>query len=163
MSLIETAAGIVGADRVLTGAEADPWRRDWTGTYPSDPLAVVRPGSTAEVAALVRAARDAGTAIVPVSGNTGLTGAAQADGALVVSLDRMARIREIRSEARLATVEAGVILSQLHDAAEAELKRIGHELRPLDLVKRLLRDPCIGDRGGFYHLRFEHLVREHGL
>jgi FAD/FMN-containing dehydrogenase len=96
------------------------WSRDWTGVYTWDPLAVVRPGSTAEVSAILRLANETGTKIVPVSGNTGLAGGTRADGAIMLSLDRMNRIREIRATARIAIVEAGVILSSLHDAVDAE-------------------------------------------
>jgi FAD/FMN-containing dehydrogenase len=80
---------------------------------------VVRPGSTAEVAAVMRIAHAAGIPVVPLSGNTGLTGGGRADGALVLSLDRLNRIRAIRPEGRVAIVEAGVILAALHEAAAA--------------------------------------------
>ena len=119
MTLLARLSDAIGPAHVLTGADADPWRRDWTGRYASAPLAVLRPGSTAEVAAVMAIAHATRTPVVPVSGNTGLNGGTQADGALVLSLDRMNRIRAIRPEARVAVVEAGVILTALHDAAAA--------------------------------------------
>lgn len=116
--MIEKLQAVVGAANVMTGADRARWMKEWTGYFPSDPIAVVRPGSTAEVAAIVRLANDTGTPVVPVSGNTGLAGGAQANGAIALSLDRMNRIREIRAAARTAIVEAGVVLSDLHKAAE---------------------------------------------
>jgi FAD/FMN-containing dehydrogenase len=118
MPLLETLTGIVGAFHVLTGSDAARYSKDATGKYLSSPLAVVRPGSTAEVAAVLKASQAAGVAVVPVSGNTGVVGGTMNDGALMLSLERMNRIREIRPAARLAVVEAGVILASLHAAAE---------------------------------------------
>jgi len=112
-------AALLGAANVLTGDDAARYGRDWTGQYISSPRAVLRPGSTTEVAAILREANAQGIPIVPVSGNTGLTGGAMAEGAVMVSLERMNRIASIKRDARIARVEAGVILSDLHAAAEA--------------------------------------------
>lgn len=120
MDVIDRLAEAIGRKNVLTGADAAPYGRDWTGRYVSTPLAVLRPGTTEEVAACVRLAAAAGVPVVPVSGNTGLNGGAYAEGQLMLALDRMTAIRQINPAARIAVVEAGVILSQLHDAAEAE-------------------------------------------
>jgi FAD/FMN-containing dehydrogenases len=103
---------------VLTGADALPYGRDWVGKYETAPLVVVRPGTTGEVSAILALCHETETPVVPMGGNTGLTGATAAEGALVLSLDRMQTIRKIRPEARIAVVEAGVILQDLHDAAE---------------------------------------------
>ena len=72
----------------------------------------------AEVAAVVKLANDKNTAVVPVSGNTNLAAAATAEGAVMISLERMNAIREIRPEAKLAIVEAGVVLATLREAVE---------------------------------------------
>lgn len=114
---LQMLASVVGPGRVLTGPDCARWATDWTGKFNAQPLAVVRPGSTAEVAGILRLAHEGGVAVVPVSGHTGLTGGGAAEGALVLSLDRMSRITEINPTARTATVEAGVILSRLHEAA----------------------------------------------
>jgi FAD/FMN-containing dehydrogenase len=119
MDLLERIARVVGPANLLRGAETDRWQQDWTGTYPSTPLAVVRPGSTAEVSAVMAIAHETGTPVVPAAGLTGLVGGTQAEGMLVLSVDRLNRIRDIRPAGRLAIVEAGVILSSLHAAAEA--------------------------------------------
>ncbi|MFT6224711.1 MAG: FAD/FMN-containing dehydrogenase, partial [Paracoccaceae bacterium] len=118
-TIIETLTAIVGPAHVLTGTDTDRFARDWTGTWVGAPCAVVRPANTAEVAACVTAAAKAGIAIVPVAGNTGLAGGTHAPGALMISVERMNRIIEIRPEARIAVVEAGVVLSRLHEAASA--------------------------------------------
>lgn len=118
MNIVKQLSAIVGEDNVMCGADAAPYGRDWTGKYISDPLAVVRPSSAEEVSELVKTCASAGVPVVPVSGNTGLTGGTHADGAVMISLARMNKIREIRPDARIAIVEAGVILSNLHDAVE---------------------------------------------
>lgn len=115
----EALQAIVGAGNVLTGADCAPWSRDWMGKYRFQPLAVVRPADTDEVAALVRWANETGTPVVPVAGNTGLNGGTNADGALMISMERLNRVRAIRPDARVIIAEAGVILSDLHDAAAA--------------------------------------------
>jgi FAD/FMN-containing dehydrogenase len=120
MTLLSDLSAAIGAAHVATGPDADRWRHDWTGKYPAAPLAVARPGTTAEVAQVIRIAARHGTPVVPVSGLTGITGGAFTDGGLMVSTDRLNRIREINPAARLAVVEAGVVLSRLHDAADAQ-------------------------------------------
>ena len=117
-ALLDRLRDALGGAHVLTGADAAPYGRDWTGTRVSTPLAVIRPGSTADVAAALRLASEARVAVVPVSGNTGLTGGGQGEGALMVSLERMAAIREIREGDRVAVVEAGVVVQSLQDAVE---------------------------------------------
>lgn len=119
MAILDDLAAAIGADYVLTGEATAKWRADWTGDYVIAPLAVLRPGSTADVAAVLRIANDAGVPVVPVSGNTGLTGATSNEGALMLSVDRLNEIRKVDPEARSVIVGAGVVLSQIHDAAAA--------------------------------------------
>jgi FAD/FMN-containing dehydrogenase len=120
MTLIAELTQALGAAHVLTGADRAGHTSDWTGSYTADPVAVVRPANTAEVAACVRIAAKYAVPVVPVSGRTGLVGGAMTRGGLMISVERMNRIREIRPQARIAVVEAGVILDSLHAAAEAE-------------------------------------------
>ncbi len=110
---------LLGEAHVLTGEATAPWRRDWTGKWRADPLAVVRPVDTAQVVETVKLAARHGLAIVPVGGNTGLVGGTANTGALMIALDRMTAIRDIRPEAGIAIVEGGAILSEIHAAAEA--------------------------------------------
>ncbi len=109
---------LLGAAHVLTGADTDRFSRDWTGKWRAEPLAVIRPASTAEVSDCVRLAARHGLSVVPVGGNTGLVGGTANRGALMISLERMAAIRDIRPEAGIAIVEAGAILSDIHDAVQ---------------------------------------------
>ena len=118
MTLLSDLRDLIGVQYVLTGDDMAKWQSDWTGKYASTPIAVVRPANTAEVSGILRLANAAGTPVVPVSGNTGLVGGAYADGMLKLSLDRMNAIREIRPQGRVAVVEAGVILANIHTATE---------------------------------------------
>jgi FAD/FMN-containing dehydrogenase len=118
--MLEQLKQIVGAPYVLTGEDTAKWSRDWIGKYQSTPLAVVRPADTAEVSAVVKLANQTGTPVVPISGNTGLAGGGSADGSIMLSLDRMNAIREVRASSRIAIVEAGAILADVHNAAEEQ-------------------------------------------
>ena len=117
MSLIADLTALLGSAHVLTGADTARYASDWMGTYHGSPVAVARPGSTAEVAETVKCAARHGVPVIAISGNTGLTGATYTQGGLLLSTERLNRIRDIRPDARIAIVEAGVILSRLHDAA----------------------------------------------
>ena len=116
-AVIDRLTKVAGPENVVSGKDMITWSQDWSGMKHWSPLAVVRPRSTSEIAEVVKLANRTGTPIVPISGNTGLTGGTQADGSIMLSLDRMSAIREIRPQGRVAIVEAGVILSRLHDAA----------------------------------------------
>lgn len=120
MQLLEELAAICGAGHVLTGADMARYATDWMRHYHGAPVAVVRPASTAEVSACVRAAAARAVPVVPVGGNTGLVGGTMTKGGLIIALDRMNRIRELRPEARLVIAEAGVILQSIHDAVEPQ-------------------------------------------
>ncbi len=118
-TLLDTLRDVLGAAYVLTGPAGEPFARDWTGAIQSQPLAVLRPANTKEVSEALRIAHQLEVPVVPVSGRTGLTKGTRADGQLLLSLDRLSAIREIRPKGRIAIVEAGVILSQLHEAVDA--------------------------------------------
>jgi FAD/FMN-containing dehydrogenase len=120
MGLIEDLGVAIGPTQVLTGADMARYARDWMGRYAGSPVAVVRPGSTAEVSACVKVAAAHGLPVVPISGNTGLVGGTMTRGGLMISLERMNRIRAVKRDARLVVADAGVILSRLHEVAEAE-------------------------------------------
>ena len=85
------------------------------------PSAVVRPGSTAEVAAVVAACRATGAGIVPQGGNTGYCGGATPDASgtqVVISLERLNRIVDVDPIGAAMTVEAGTVLADCQAAAE---------------------------------------------
>ena len=118
---IEQLIAIVGGAQVLT-AEADmaPHLTDWRGRYHGAARCVVRPGSTEEVAAVVRACAAAGVAIVPQGGNTGHVGGGIPDAsgdAVLLSLSRLNRIRAIDPDNNTLTVEAGCVLQAVQEAA----------------------------------------------
>ena len=117
--MIEELANIVGAANVLTGSDTAKWQNDWMKTYTADPIAVVKPKTTEEVAAVVALANETETPVVPVGGNTGLTGATSGKGILMISMERMNNVLEIDPSGRTMTVEAGVVLSKMHDEADA--------------------------------------------
>ncbi len=116
--LLDHLAAICGAANVLSGPDAAPFGQEPTGQYRWTPRAVVRPGSTADVSAVMRVLQAASVPVVPLGGGSGLTGATAAEGAVMLSLTRLNRIRAINPQARTATVEAGVVLQSLHEALE---------------------------------------------
>ena len=116
MSLIEELKKVLGDQNVLTGTDKERYSSDWLGQYRFEPLCVVRPASTEEVSEVVRLASRLGVSIVPVGGNTGLNGGTHSDKSISISMERMNNIHEIRSSSKIALVEAGVILTTLHQA-----------------------------------------------
>jgi FAD/FMN-containing dehydrogenase len=122
MSVLSELQAILGADQVLTGEAAVPFLVDWRGRYRGQALAVVRPGSTEDVAAVVRLCVKHSVPIVPQGGNTGLCGGATPDQggqAVVISLARMNKVRSIDRDNDTMTVEAGCVLQSLQEAARA--------------------------------------------
>jgi FAD/FMN-containing dehydrogenase len=112
---------VVGSANVLTGDDAVPYLTDWRRYTTGSALAVVRPETTEEVAAVVRCCAKADWPIVPQGGNTGQVAAATPDKsgrAVVISLQRMRRIRAIDTDNDTMTVEAGCILQELQQAAQ---------------------------------------------
>lgn len=118
MTLLTQLREIVGASHVLIEADTAKYDHDWTGKYKATPIAVIRPASTQEVSEVVKACAAAKTAIVPVSGNTSLAGGTYAKDAVMISMERLNDIREIRPDARIAIVGAGAVLSSIHEAAD---------------------------------------------
>src|ERR671912_1793797 len=120
-TVLARVAAAVGPAHVLTApADLEPYLVDWRGRYRGAALAVVRPSTTAEVAAVVRACAEAAVPIVPQGGNTSMCGAAtpgERGDAIVVSLSRMARIRDVDVGNATMTVEAGVTLADAQSAA----------------------------------------------
>ena len=105
----------VGSDQVLTDpADMAPFLSDWRGRYHGKAAAVVRPNSTDQVSAVVRACADLTVPIVPQGGNTGQCGGATPDArgnAIVLSLVRLNRVRAVDPANATLTVEAGVPLA----------------------------------------------------
>lgn len=122
--MLEALRGIVGDKGLVTDpVEMEPWLIDWRQRRRGHALAVVQPASTAEVSAVVALCAAQGQPIFPAGGNTGLCFGAvpESDRAdkpgIVLSLRRMNRIRAIDRATGVATVDAGVVLGDLHNAA----------------------------------------------
>jgi len=120
-ALIDRLRSIVGPSNVLVDGDLSAWEQDWRKRVRGKALAVVRPGNTDEVAALVRACAEAGTSIVPQGGNTGLVvGGIPDDSGLqvVLSLQRMASVRAVDTANLTITVDAGCVLQSVQEKAE---------------------------------------------
>ena len=134
--LIERLRALVGDAGLITDPqEIRPYATDWRKRYFGKPLAVVKPASTAEVAAVMRLCAETRTAVVPQGGNTGLCGGATplaaedasrfgAGGAqIVLNLSRLNRVRAVDAVNNTITVEAGCVLANVQQAA-AEAGRL---------------------------------------
>ncbi|MDK2761587.1 MAG: FAD-binding oxidoreductase [Sphingopyxis sp.] len=131
-SLLTALRDLLGPKGYSADADAmAPWLTDWRGKYRGRAAAMLSPVTTKEVATIVRLCAAADVALVPQGGNSGMVGGATPDASgdqLLLSLRRMNRVRHIDPAARIAVVDAGVILENLHNAA------LAHHLRfPLTL------------------------------
>ena len=118
--LLDTLRQIVGAPNVLTEGDLSAWEQDWRRRSHGKSLAVVRPASTAEVAAVVKACAETATSLIPQGGNTGLSVGSTPDTSgtqIVLSLQRMQAVRGIDHDNLTLTVEAGCILQNVQQAA----------------------------------------------
>jgi FAD/FMN-containing dehydrogenase len=118
--MIYALRAALGAAHVLTDGDLSAWEVDWRKRWRGRALAVVRPGSTAEVAAVLRLAHQHRVAVVPQGGNTGLVGGGVPDASgtqLLLSLQRLHRIREIDEANLTLTAEAGCVLQAVQQAA----------------------------------------------
>lgn len=122
MGSLEEIVQILGEQHVLTGSDAEPFLLDWRGRYSGQAIAVARPGSTQELADVVKWCAANKVPMVPQGGNTGLCGGATPDDsgkALVISLTRMNAVRHMDTDNDTMVVEAGCILQAVQEAAEA--------------------------------------------
>ncbi len=121
-ALLDRFAAIVGAAHVLReAADIAPRLVENRGLYHGASPLVLKPGSVEEVSAILKLASETGTAIVPQTGNTGLVGGQtpRDNGAdVIVSLERMNRIREVDPVAGIMVVDGGCILADVQKAAE---------------------------------------------
>lgn len=119
--LLTRLATIVGPDDVLTLPTAmAPYEHERRGLFTGAAIAVVRPPDTRAVAGVAAACAAADVALVPQGGNTGLVGgtsASDARPAVVISLERLSRIRHVDPANRTLTAEAGCTLSAIQEAA----------------------------------------------
>src|SRR3982751_538148 len=122
---------VVGEKNAITDKDKQTpylmeFRALWTGHTP----VVLRPGSTLEVSELLKIANETSTAIIPQGGNTGLVGGQiPHNGEIVLSLNRMDKIREVDAVSNTITCEAGVTLQRAREAA-AQVDRLYPQLLP---------------------------------
>jgi FAD/FMN-containing dehydrogenase len=122
---------VVGEKNAITDPEKQTpylveFRGLWTGRTP----VVLRPGSAAEVSEILKIANETSTAIVPQGGNTGLVGGQLShNGEVVLSLQRLDKIREVDPVSNTITCEAGVTLMRAREAAAA-VDRLYPQLLP---------------------------------
>ena len=130
--LLERIESCISPGGVLSGEDVTARSDSWPAMGGCQAMAIIRPSSTAEVSAVLKICHAAGQGVVTHGGLTGLVGGARAGKEeIVLSLERMNRIDEVDAINRTVTVEAGVPLQKVHEAAEdAEL------LFPLDLGAR---------------------------
>ncbi|MFZ2736987.1 MAG: FAD-binding oxidoreductase [Burkholderiaceae bacterium] len=126
-SLLESLKKIVGPQNLLThddpATDLTAWEQDWRKRERGTALAVVRPASTAEVAAVVKACVSAGVSMVPQGGNTGMVVGSTPDASgqqIVLSLQRMNKIRQLDAGNLTLTVDAGCVLQTLQETCEKE-------------------------------------------
>lgn len=126
-ALLDSLAALLGPRGFSRDSDLlEPWLNDWRGRYRGRAAALLSPASAAEVQAIVERCAEARVALVPQGGNTSMVGGATPDAegaALLLSLRRMNSVRSISPEDNVAVAEAGVILSDLHDAASAAGRR----------------------------------------
>jgi D-lactate dehydrogenase (cytochrome) len=124
-ALMAQFTAIVGERNAITDpADIEPYLTEQRGLYRGRTPLVLRPGSTAEVAAILKLANETRTAIAPMGGNTGLVGGQTPhNGEVVLSLARMDKFREIDPASNTMTCEAGVVLLKAQQAA-AEVDRL---------------------------------------
>jgi FAD/FMN-containing dehydrogenase len=130
--LIERLARIVSPENVLTGQDVSSRFDGWPPVVPLKAACVVRPRTTEEVSAVLAICNSSGVAVVPHGGRTGLSGGTRAAaGDVVLSLERMNSIQALDRHNATMTVEAGVPLALVQEAADAE-----GLLYPVDLGAR---------------------------
>lgn len=112
------------ASTILTKEEEKgKYLTDWPQNITGRAAAIARPRNTQEVAKIIKIANKTSTPVVPQGGNTGTAGGSIPDksgNSIVLSLERMNKIREISLSAMTTTVEAGCILQNLHNKLESE-------------------------------------------
>jgi FAD/FMN-containing dehydrogenase len=120
-AFLRALAGIIGDKYVRTGADAAPYEQDWRARYRGGAVAVALPGTTEDVAAVVRLCGEHHIAIVPQAGNTGLTGGAIVpDGVagLIVNVSRLNTVHRVDLLNNAMTVGAGCILADMRALAD---------------------------------------------
>jgi FAD/FMN-containing dehydrogenase len=147
------AVDALGRAHVLTDPEVTAGHgRDWTGRFQADPVPVLRPGTTDEVADLVALARAHGVGLVPQGGNTGLVGGGVAmDGGVVVDLRRLGLIGDVDPLSGQLTAGAGATIAAVQAAARAAGWAYGVDWAARDTAT--VGGSVATDAGGLHYVR----------
>lgn len=153
-TLLETLRRIVGDAHVLTDPDIVAGQvRDWTGRFAGSTPAVVRAGTVDEVAAVVLACAEAGAAVVPQGGNTGLVGGSvPLHGELVLDLRRLDELGPVDARAGQTTAQAGVTIARLQRHARAAGWDYGIDLAARDSAT--VGGTVATNAGGVHVLRY---------
>jgi len=119
---LDALRAVLGAEHLIADGDLSRWQIDWRRRYRGQALAVARPASTEQVAAVVRICAEHRVPVVAQGGNTGLVGGGVPDASgtqLVLDLGRLNRIRDLDAANLSMTVEAGCVLQAVQQAAEA--------------------------------------------
>lgn len=129
-TVIDQLVVVVGAEHVLTDPDLTrSYETDWTGRFSGSAVCVVRPGTTEEVAEVLRLLSSAGAKVVVQGGNTGLVGGGiPAGGEVLLSLTRLTQVGEVDVAAAQVSVGAGVTLATLQATALAHGLEFGVDL-----------------------------------
>ena len=116
LSAIRDRLGKAGVVEDATGLET--YNTEWRGHYHGSATFVARPANAEECAFVVKTCFDAGIPVVPLGGNTGLVGGAVAESEVVISTERMNKVRSVDTINGTMTVEAGCILADIQRLAD---------------------------------------------
>lgn len=132
MNLVDALAGVFSGKLICEPNDMAAFLTDWRGKWTGVALAVVQPDSTEDVASIVRWCHENNVSVVPQGGNTGLSGGATPSDTglnVVLSLSRMNKVREIDVLSNTISLDAGVTLLAVQEAADQV-----HKLFPLSLA-----------------------------
>jgi FAD/FMN-containing dehydrogenase len=118
---IDAFVRIVGEEHAIRDEAAmAPYLVEWRDRYHGKAALVLKPGETEQVSAILKLANETRMAIVPQGGNTGLVGGQipfETGHEVVVSLERLDRVRNIDLASNCMTVEAGLVLALARQVA----------------------------------------------
>jgi FAD/FMN-containing dehydrogenase len=155
--LLAELTAIAGQDHLLTDPDVtEGYTTDWTRRFRGTARCVVRPGSTDEVAAVMRACARHGVPVVPQGGNTGLVGGGTPadEKAVVVSLRRLRHLDPVDTLAAQVTAGAGVTIADLRSHASAAGLSYGVDLAARDSAT--VGGTIATNAGGIQIIRYGH-------
>ncbi|MDJ0700466.1 MAG: FAD-binding oxidoreductase [Woeseiaceae bacterium] len=118
--LLQKIESVVGPTGLLTGDDVSSRQASWAQQEPCGAGAIVRPANTEEVSKVMRLCHEAGQAVVPCGGNTGLVRGTNATAhEIMLSTELMTAIEDVDPAGCTMTVQAGAILQNVHDKADA--------------------------------------------